>query len=196
MPTILLTAYGPYDNWRTNTSQLVLEQLAAALHSPHAVTPRVYPVDFRSIHELIRADLAADFDFAIHMGQAPGYAAVTLEALGINVAVERGQSPDTGSPLVPGGAEAYRAQPPLADWAESLRNRGIPAAVSHHAGTYLCNAALYLSRYETERRRLKTQSAFLHLPMATELVATMDSKLPSLPLETLTAAVQIILERL
>lgn len=196
MASILLTAYEPYDHWPTNVSQLVLGQLATYVQTTHALTKRVYPVEFRTIRDHVSADLAAHHDYAIHMGQAPGYAAVTLEAIGVNVAVQRGQEPEAAVPLVPDGAAAYRSSLPLADWANGLRGIGIPATVSFHAGTYLCNAALYLSRHETERSRLKTQSVFLHLPMATEQVAELGSGLPSLPLDTLTRAVRWILEQL
>jgi pyroglutamyl-peptidase len=160
------------------------------------INPRVYPVEFSTIRDIISMDMARNYDFAIHMGQAPGYSAVTLEAIGINVAVERGQAPELGVPLVPGGAAAYTTQLPLADWAAGLRRMGIPASVSYHAGTYLCNAALYLSLFESEKHHRRTQSAFLHLPMATEQVATMKSSLPSLPLEAIVTAVRWILEQL
>jgi pyroglutamyl-peptidase len=194
MSSILLTAYGPYDIWRTNVSQLVMEQVLANPPKGHTIRPRVYAVEFSAIHDHLSADLGPDVDFAIHLGQAPGYAVVTLEAVGINVAVERGQT--EGQPLVIGGPVAYQSQLPLAGWAEGLRQLGIPAAVSYHAGTYLCNAALYLSRHETEQRRLKTQSVFLHLPMATEQVAEDRTNQPTLPLSTLSAAVGWILEQL
>jgi pyroglutamyl-peptidase len=121
---------------------------------------------------------------------------VTLEAIGINIAVERGQRPEEGVQLVPGGAAAYQSQLPLREWAAGLRAAGIPATVSYHAGTYLCNAALYLSRYEADQRNLRTRSVFLHLPMATEQVVGGSSSLPSLPLGTIIGAIRWILGEL
>jgi pyroglutamyl-peptidase len=194
--SILLTAYEPYDGWPSNASQLVLDELASGPDRSESMTARVYPVDFSTIRSIIAADLAADYDFAVHMGQAPGYREVTLEAIGVNLAVERGQRPDEGVPLVPGGAEAYRSQFPLAEWADGLRELGIPAVVSQDAGTYLCNAALYLSRHISEENGLRTKSVFLHLPMATEQLSDLRSDLPTLPLTTLTDAVRWILEQL
>jgi len=64
-----------------------------------------------------------------------------------------------------------------------LREVGIPAEVSHYAGTYLCNAAHYLSHYHG------TPATFLHLPLATEHVLAEGGNQPSLPLETLVRGV-------
>jgi pyroglutamyl-peptidase len=161
-----------------------------------SITTRVYPVDFSRIRGHLSKDLASGFDYAIHLGQAPGYTAVTLEAVGVNVAVERGQAPEKGVPLVPDGPAAYQSQLPLAAWAAGLLGVGIPATVSYHAGTYLCNAALYLSRHECDVRGLETQSAFVHLPMATELVLGRRPHVASLPLATITDAVHWILTSL
>ena len=196
MPRILLTAYEPYDDWQCNASHLVLEQLQASSAGQHEVTTRVYPVAFRTIHELIQGELTGGYDFAIHMGQAPGYSDVTLEAIGINVAVDRGQKAEEGVPLVSGGAAAYQSPLPLSAWAAGLRTAGIPARVSYHAGTFLCNAALYLSSYEAEQRRLKTKSVFLHLPLAAEQAEAHERGLPTLPAETMAGAVRWILRQL
>ena len=194
MSSILLTAYEPYDKWSTNVSQLVLQRVVDSALGTSRICPRVYPVHFATIHDDIASDLSQNYDYAIHMGQAPGYAAVTLEAIGVNVAVERGQQPEEGRPLVEGGAAAYQSQLPLPAWAAGLREIGVPATVSYHAGTYLCNAALYLSLFVADQRRLKTKSVFLHLPMADEQKDSQPSTLPSLPLDTIAAAVRWILE--
>lgn len=198
MSRILLTAYEPYDHWETNVSQLVLERLDGELSGRHEITSQVYPVAFSGIRDLLAADLSNGFEYAIHMGQAPGYQEVTLEAIGINVAVERGQSPEEGVPLVAGGAAAFQSTLPLRAWAQGLRAAGIPARVSYHAGTYLCNAALYLSHYESQRAILGTQSVFLHLPIAPEQLAGREPATADacLPLEASVRAVRWILEQL
>jgi pyroglutamyl-peptidase len=72
---------------------------------------------------------------------------------------------------------------PLADWATKLRGAGIPAQVSYHAGTYLCNATLYYSHYLIERMKLTTRAAFLHLPLDVANAA-LGENLASLPAAT------------
>jgi pyroglutamyl-peptidase len=196
MKRILLTAFEPYDNWPTNSSQLVLECLGPYGAPGVEVTRRVYPVNFSTIQQLLADDLAGDYDYAIHLGQAPGSHEVALESLGINVAIERQRGAPWGVPLISDGAAAYQSRLPLGPWAEGLQGAGIPARVSYHAGTYLCNAALYLSCHLAEVWGRKTKSGFLHLPLATEQVASAQMTYPTLPLDSMVRAVRWILEQL
>jgi pyroglutamyl-peptidase len=80
----------------------------------------------------------------------------------------------------------------LVEWAEKLRLRGIPAQVSHHAGTYLCNAMLYWTHFIAERAGLLTRAAFVHIPLAPSQVVEAGRGLPSLPTETAAAAVRCL----
>ncbi len=185
---LLLTAYEPYDDWQANTSWLVLREVTRQLTSHEGITTRLYPVDFAEVKKRIAKDVSQG-DIAIHLGQAPGRSCIELEAVGINVAKDRHQRGEQASPLVEGGPPAFDSTLPLGEWARSLRELGIPAEVSHHAGTYLCNAALYLSQYHGAR------STFLHLPMATEQIVTEGRNMPSLPLMVLTAGVLSIVRR-
>ncbi len=179
---LLLTAYEPYDDWQANTSWLVLQEVTRQLASHEGITTRLYPVDFADIKQRIAKDVGKG-DVAIHLGQAPGRGCIEIEAVGINVARDRHQRGEQAVPLVADGPPAFCSTLPLGEWAASLRELGIPAEVSHHAGTYLCNAALYLSQYHGAR------ATFLHLPMATEQVVAEGRNMPSLPLMVLTAGV-------
>ena len=175
---------------------MVLQSLLRELPDHWNITTRRYPVHFTELFNRLSEDLKENYDYAIHLGQAPGYARVAIEAVGLNIGLEHGDLPEKAFTLVPNGPAAYRSALPLTDWAELLREKRIPASVSYHAGTYLCNAALYLSHYFAEQLSLKTEAAFLHLPLATEQVLGLPKSWPSLPLETTTAAVKIILKQL
>ena len=165
MTSVLITAFEPYDRWRANSSWLTVVQLTQNLPSEPVVTTRLYPVDFAAVKERLASDLQANYDYALHLGQAPGSTRIQLEAIGINVGGSSSQSPDQFRPLVEGGPIAYRSPLPLGDWAVRLRKAHIPAQVSYHAGAYLCNATLYFSCYMAERLALKTKAAFIHLPL-------------------------------
>jgi pyroglutamyl-peptidase len=143
-------------------------------------------------------DLQSDFDYAIHLGQAPGAAKIRLEAIGLNVApTEDSAAPGPGSePLVLDGPVAYQTALPLGGWAEKLRRGGIPTQVSYHAGTYLCNATLYLSQYLADHGPRKTQSVFIHLPLELSQVIENGPEYPAWPRATLAAAVRLILDEL
>jgi pyroglutamyl-peptidase len=196
MTSVLITAFEPYDRWNANSSWLALVQLTQNLPREPAVTTRLYPVDFAAVKERLADDLAANHDFALHLGQAPGSTRIQLESIAINVGGSSMQSPDDYRPLVEGGRVAYQSSLPLGPWAVRLREEGIPAQISYHAGTFLCNATLYFSCYLAERLGLKTQSAFVHLPLDVSQTAQQAADLASLPAATSAAALRILLAEL
>ncbi|MEQ8787384.1 MAG: pyroglutamyl-peptidase I [Pirellulaceae bacterium] len=192
MPRVLITAFEPYDRWKLNASWLALVELTKELPEQPEITTRLYPVDFSEVKQRLAKDLADRYDVALHLGQAPGASSVQIEAVGINVA--QPASPDAEArPLVEDGPMAYRSQLPLAQWAKQLRRGGIPAEVSFHAGTFLCNAALYLSHHYARELACPTRSTFLHLPLAPVQVAEDSRPGPSMPPELSAAAIRLIL---
>jgi pyroglutamyl-peptidase len=196
MPQVLVTAFGPYDRYPSNASWLTLVELTRDMPAEWQVTTRLYPVDFDAVRERIAHDLEQRPDYALLLGQAPGAGCIQLEAIGINVAGRAEQSPDEYQPLAEDGPAAYRSSLPLTAWASSLRQQGIPAIVSHHAGTYLCNAALYWAHYFAERNALATQSAFIHLPLDVSQVIAQPLAAPSLATSVSARAVRWMLEQL
>jgi len=194
MPRVLLTAYGPYDQWDVNASWLVLQEITRDLPDGIDLQTRLYPVDFGEVAKRLASDLTADTDVAIHLGQAPGLGRIELESVGLNLAQERDERPEEAWPLAEGGPEAYFSTLPLADWAQRLRSDGIPAEVSHHAGTYLCNAALYLSQHIAAEQRFATRATFVHLPLVPEQVLDSKPSQASLPLAVMAEGIRTLLE--
>jgi pyroglutamyl-peptidase len=196
MTSVLITAFEPYDRWIANSSWLTLVKLTQNLPGEPAVTTRLYPVDFAAVKEKLAGDLRADHDYVLHLGQAPGSTRIQLEAIAINVGGSSTQSPDQFRPLVEGGPIAYRSPLPLGDWAVRLRTERIPAEVSYHAGTYLCNATLYFACYLVERMGLRTKAAFVHLPLDPSQTAEQAQDLASLSASTSADAIRMILDDL
>jgi pyroglutamyl-peptidase len=196
MPHVLLTAFEPYDRWKANASWLTLVQLTQNFPEQPKITTRLYPVDFAEMKTRLAADLETNFDYSIHLGQAPGSSRIQLEAIGLNIGGSSSQSPDQYRPLVEDGPVAYRTPLPLDDWAVKLRRAGIPAQVSFHAGTYLCNATAYWSHYLTERLALRTKSLFIHVPLDVSQVVNEPHGTPSLPIGISAQAVRLILDEL
>jgi pyroglutamyl-peptidase len=191
--SLLITAFEPYDRWQENASWLALVDLTRDLPPGPKVVTRRYPVDFEIARSRLYEDLAADYDYALHLGQAPGIGRIHLEAIGVNVGGHSSQTPDQFQPLVPGGPAAYLTALPLADWAREIRASGIPCQVSYHAGTYLCNAVLYLSQHIARERGLKTQATFIHLPLAPTQALGERQDWPTLNTAAAAEAIRIIL---
>ena len=196
MKSVLITAFEPYDRWKTNSSWLSLVQLTHDLPQAPEITTRLYPVDFAEVKRRLAEDLSANYDYALHLGQAPGSGRVQLESIGLNVGGSSSQTPDQYRPLVEDGPVAYQSTLPLGEWAVGLRRHGIPAQVSYHAGTYLCNATLYFSCYFAEQRGLRTQSAFIHLPLDCSQTAGLREDLASLPAAISSSALRLLVTEL
>jgi len=195
MPRIFISAFEPYGGWSENSSWLALVEFTKQLGPDAKVTTRLYPVDFDTVAERLRKDLVADYDFALHLGQAPGAASVKLEAIGLNVGGRSEQRPEEFRRLVEDGPVAYRSALPLAEWSCLLRAEGIPAMVSYHAGSYLCNATLYLSHFFAETMKLKTKSTFMHLPLDFSQTLKQGKELPAMPSTMSGRALQLVVNR-
>ena len=188
MTRVLITAFEPYDRWPENSSWLALVDLTRWYDGAAEITTRRYPVDLTRMSESLRKDMQANYDFAIHLGQSPGSTLIKLEAVGLNVR-------SNGSPLISDAPEAYRSPLALDRCFQSLIEAGIPSEVSHHAGTYLCNAALYLSQHYAKSFGLKTRSLFVHVPLSPAQAARDHGRLASMSTPMASAAVAMILEQ-
>ncbi len=193
MPRVLVTAFEPYGPWRTNASWLALMELTRDFPKSPSIVTRRYPVDYDAVRQRLQDDLAQGYDFSLHLGQAPGSSAIRLEQFALNVR-DNGATHADGLPsLAADGPAAYRSRLPLADWAARLRQIGIPAQVSHHAGTYLCNATLYWSHYLCEQQGWHTQSAFVHLPLEPSQALDEPGQWPSMTAAQAAMAVRTLL---
>ncbi len=183
MTRILLTAFEPYESWDANASWLSLIELTRELPEDVEITTRLYPVELAKMKDKLAVDLKSRFDFAFHVGQSPRSSCIQLEEIALNVA-SSGRSirdQDESRPVCEHGPDAYRVMLPVRDWAKELRNAGIPARVSFHAGTYLCNAILYWSYRIVEDLQLPTRSTFVHIPLDTSQVIELDEPAPFMP---------------
>jgi pyroglutamyl-peptidase len=192
-PRLLLTAYEPFGTWKTNASQLCLQRLLPLLDPTWQITTRIYPVDFEAARPLLEADLFGQFDFTLHLGQTQQTARIRLEAVGLNVGAVPGKAESETFSLISDGPAAYHCPLPLTDWAAQLRASGIPAYVSYHAGTYLCNAALYWCHHLIARHNLATESCFVHVPLDLSQVANLPGDFLALPSELVADAVARII---
>lgn len=170
MNRILVTAFEPYGPFQSNASQLCLARLASQPWETSAVF-RLYPVDFQRARQMLADDLAAHYTLAVHLGQSPYARAIQLEAVALNVGGPPDVPPEHYQPLEADGPVAYRTPLPLDRLASGLREQGIAAQVSYHAGTYLCNAVYYWSHYLAARLGLSTIPLFVHLPLVPEQLA-------------------------
>src|SRR6185503_14590339 len=156
--TTLLTGFNRFGDLEVNPTQLIVESMAKR---PGAFTNfnlvvEVLPTEFivagNRISQLIRQHRP---EMVVCLGVGAGLGEIHLERVALNL--DDGGLPDnagvsrTGQKIVPDGPLAYHSTLPLVRMREALRQRGIPAIISNHAGTYVCNHVFYLARHEVER---------------------------------------------
>ncbi|WP_019158609.1 pyroglutamyl-peptidase I family protein [Brevibacterium senegalense] len=195
LPTLLLTAFGPFGGDGYNPTQHALDPVAEAVAGHARVVTEVLPVEYAAacdrIRELIRAHHP---DVVVSLGLAAGRTAITPERVAINLAEARipdetGARP-LGLPLVDGARAAHFSTLPVAAMVEAVAAVDAPAAVSYSAGTFVCNAVMYAAleeiRVQEENRALEDArmlrdtgtagnrarasavAGFIHVPQATE----------------------------
>ena len=198
MKTILVTAFGPFGGSGRNSSLDTLNALEERIGDA-AIVKAVLPVEYDAAPEaLLRLLEGGHFDAVVCFGQAEGRAAVTPEYVAVNV--QNGAIPDNAgvmrqfAPCVPGGPDGVFATLPAARIAEALTQRGIPAAVSFTAGTYICNTVFYAAaRYG---KRVGIPAGFVHLPLSREIAEAEGKagRVPALEQAVLTDAARVVLE--
>lgn len=195
MSRVLITAFGPYGGWKENASWLALVELTRNLPKSPEITTRLYPVDLHAVQERLLQDLAQGFDYVLHLGQAPGSASIHLENISINVNAASVSDLQQPQPLVQGAPVAYQSDLPLAQWAGLLREAGIPSRVSYYAGTYLCNATLFLTLHLCRSRSWRTRATFLHLPLTCSQTLDGQDEMPSMPSSQVVRAIRLLLSQ-
>ncbi|MDG2381964.1 MAG: pyroglutamyl-peptidase I [Pirellulaceae bacterium] len=196
MSQVLVTAFESYDSWKANSSWLTLVELTKNLPERPHLTTRRYPVDYEPMQQQLRKDLQLGFDYILHLGQSPGSCSIQLETIGLNQATQRSGTQNGCAPVTEDGPMAYRSQLPAEELCRLLNQAGIPSRVSTHAGTYLCNAALYYSHHIIATKQLKTQAIFLHLPLDVTQAAEHPNEIASMPASLCAQAIRLVLEYL
>jgi pyroglutamyl-peptidase len=191
----LVTGFEPFGGENLNPSEEIARQLNGLTLSGRRVVGRVLPCAFKASNAELGA-LLEEFrpELVVAVGQAGGRAEITPERVAINVddariADNAGFQP-VDRPVIARAPTAYWSSLPIKAIVAALRKRGIPAAVSQTAGTFVCNH-VFFGLMNALRGRRGVRGGFIHVPFLPE-----QAKLgqPSLPQETMVQAVQIAIE--
>lgn len=177
LPTLLLTAFGPFGGDAHNPSEHALAPAAEAAAAHARVLTEVLPVEYASacarIRHLVRTHRP---DVVVSLGLGAGRAAITPERIAINLAEARipdeaGARPG-GLPLIEDAPAAHFSSLPIAAMVAAVADTGVAGAVSYSAGTFVCNAVMFASLDEARRLRVEDPTApevaagFIHVPRA------------------------------
>jgi pyroglutamyl-peptidase len=169
---VLLTAFEPFDGTGLNSSlsgcRAFLEQWGSEFEVRFIVLPVSYGPDVTAVEQALQE---GPVDVILHTGQATGASAIRVERLAVNVRYGA-DSYDRALPewsipqqeIEPDGPPAYLSTLPVERIAAKIRECGVSAAVSNHAGIYLCNHALYHSLRRADLQQSGVRAGFLHVP--------------------------------
>src|SRR5499426_638354 len=146
--TILVTGFEPFGAHSANPTEGLAKAVDGRRIGDFGVQGVVLPVHHADTAARLGALLAeSNPEAVLHLGLAAGRARIALERVAVNVMDF--DTPDNaghlarGDPCEAGGPAAYLSTLPLDAILPALLAEGVPAYVSHTAGTYLCNLTMY-----------------------------------------------------
>ena len=152
---ILLTGFGRFPGAPTNPSASIVAAVAQSArrrlaHCGLEIITAVLPVEFDKIEpELANQLAAAKPDASLHLGLAGRRSVLTIETRAKNKITSL--HPDAArrrskrATIAIGGPDWRKTRLPVARLVAAMRETGAASQLSHDAGDYVCNAALYLS---------------------------------------------------
>lgn len=170
-PTVLLTGFDAFGGAVLNPSWLAAQALHGRQIAGHRVVAACLPTVFDESLGELQALLAAHRPaMVVCLGLASGRRAVSLERVAINIddaslADNRGRQP-VDTPVVHRGPTAYFSTLPVKAMLLALHGQGLPAELSHSAGTFVCNHVFYglMHTLATEPALGGTRGGFVHVP--------------------------------
>ncbi len=194
MQNVLITGFEPFGGERLNPSWEVVKQLNDMELVGTRIVARQLPCVFGAALEALNAAIdEVQPVMVLAIGQAGGRTDITIERVAINVDDARipdnqGQQP-VDEPIVAGGPAAYFSTLPIKAMVSSMREAGIPAAVSQTAGTYVCNHVMYGLLHRLSGQR-EVKGGFIHIPYLPEQAASHPGA-PSMAASTVLFALEL-----
>jgi pyroglutamyl-peptidase len=199
-PRILLTGFGPFANVAVNPSGRLMEHIAALTEPFPGIEAHttVLDVDYSRCEEQFRQAIAAArpaaiLAFGVHLSADD----IRLERIAVNLddatVPDNGGLRRKGARIAEEGPVGYWSTLPVEAMQQTLEAAGIPAFLSSHAGTYLCNHIFYYGQHWLGTQGLGIPMGFVHVPVFPEQVPE-GAKQKGMALEALFRAAQVCVE--
>jgi pyroglutamyl-peptidase len=172
---VLLTGFEPFGSHATNPSQEIVAMLAARaprtggrrVELQTAILQTEYDRAARRVASLIE-ELRPDA--VVSLGVASKAEGICLERIALNLSdnelADNAGEIRLARQIVAEGPMVYFSTLPIDAMLKALRGADIPASISNHAGTYVCNHVFYTARHFLEKSRRKIPCGFIHVPVA------------------------------
>lgn len=176
-PVGLVTGSQPFAGLPTNPAEAVLPFVDGMVAEGITVVTRSTPVSFARLPALL-ADLISEHRpaFVLALGVALGTPVIKVEAMALNMAHfaipdNEGARPRGGMRFADDAPDGLPATWDAAAVADAIVSADVPARVSFHAGTHLCNLTLFTYLAALGSAGSRSPCGFLHLPYLPEQVA-------------------------
>ena len=167
MRTVLLTGFEPFDQDTVNPSWEAVRPLDGTFQGDVRIVARQLPCVFAQAPERL-SQLLEEFgpELVIAVGLGPGRTDMCIERVAINLNDARipdnlGDQP-IDTPVVAQGPAAYFSTLPIKAMVRAIKAAGIPASVSHTAGTFVCNQVFYYLQHALAGSAVR--GGFIHVP--------------------------------
>lgn len=164
---LLLTGFEPFYIYDVNPSQLIVEAFNGTKICNTTVVGIVLPVNFsESVTQIISEVERYNPVLVLSLGLNAEARMVQIENFGVNIRKQPRSNPFWFVPkrLDPDGSFLLRTSLPTIDIVSAIRNKGIPARNSIHAGTYVCNAVFYHTLQYIDEQNKQIPMGFIHVP--------------------------------
>ena len=198
MPSVLVTGFDPFGGEQVNPSGKIALALDGDTIAGHRIVGAALPTEFaRSLPALEALIEKHRPRLVLALGQAGGRAGISLERVAINlidarIADNAGAQPIDAA-VVENAPNAYFSTLPIKAMLMRLRAAGIEAALSHTAGTFVCNQVFFGLAHLLTTRHPQVRGGFVHVPYLPEQ-ASRHADAPSMALAAMIDATRLCLE--
>jgi pyroglutamyl-peptidase len=168
---VLVTGFGPFPGMRSNPSGDLLrwiEERHIRLSRNIQLETATIPTRWNEVEHFTSGMLSEfDPDIALHFGVHSRATILRVEKLARNCSSTQADAAGeiaTHHCVIDGAPQTLKSTLDTDKLVTELRARGLPAQSSTNAGRYICNALLFASLHQAEKRPLKRETGFIHIP--------------------------------
>ena len=194
---VLVTGFEPYWDYSINSSWVVAKKVATRNIVGVDIVIEQMPVSFSRVRGALKEAVEKHTpDIILMLGQSGGSDKVKLERVALNMMDSKrsdndGYIPDE-TPINVGTPAALFTNIPIKTLCAAIEEECIPVKISNSCGLYVCNC-LYYEALMLCCENPSLKALFVHLPFY-EGQSTAKPNKPTMPLEDMVKAIQIIIE--
>ena len=194
---VLITGFEPYWDYPENSSWVVAEKVAACSISGVEIVKERMPVSFERVaYALCNSVEKHHPNLIIMLGQSGGSERVKLERVALNMMDSKLADNDgfipNEEPINSTTPAALFTNTPIKILRTAIEDQGISVKISNSCGLYVCNR-IYYEALMLSKKYPQMKVIFVHLPFYEGQPSAKSNK-PTMPLNQMTRAIQIIIE--